>query len=356
MITISLCLTVKNAENILARCLDSVSGAVDEIIIVDTGSDDTTRELAKLYTKKVYDFPCADNHAVARNFSFSKATKQYCMWINAEDIMLAEDVKALLSLKTHLSLQTDIVMMKYNENFNAEGKANMSYYRERIIRRKSGLLWRGAVRESIPILGKVIYVDIAVNCAKDNIGVAGRSLKMFEKMIFEGKKFEPRDMFYYGKALFCNERIEEAIEELNNFLDGGEGDKENNIEACQILAKCYNKKSADKKMISALLGAMEFGRPRAELCCDIGKYFFDREEFEISTVWYELALACPRNEKTNSFVSADYYGFIPYIQLCVCQYKLGNFDKAVEYNEAAGEIKPKNPSYLHNKEYFENNV
>ncbi len=46
MITISLCMIAKNEEDVLARCLDSVKGLVDEIVIVDTGSSDSTREIA----------------------------------------------------------------------------------------------------------------------------------------------------------------------------------------------------------------------------------------------------------------------------------------------------------------------
>ena len=56
MITISLCMIVKNESEVLARCLDSVRDAVDEIIIIDTGSDDNTREIARRYTDHVYDF------------------------------------------------------------------------------------------------------------------------------------------------------------------------------------------------------------------------------------------------------------------------------------------------------------
>lgn len=57
MITISLCMIVKNEERILARCLDSVKDLVDEIIIVDTGSADATKRIAAEYTDKIYDLP-----------------------------------------------------------------------------------------------------------------------------------------------------------------------------------------------------------------------------------------------------------------------------------------------------------
>ena len=51
MVTISLCMIVKNEEAVLERCLNSVSDLVDEIVIVDTGSEDRTRDIARAFTQ-----------------------------------------------------------------------------------------------------------------------------------------------------------------------------------------------------------------------------------------------------------------------------------------------------------------
>ena len=56
MSTISLCMIVKNEENKLDNCLSSIKNLVDEIVIVDTGSSDKTKDIAKKYTDKIYDF------------------------------------------------------------------------------------------------------------------------------------------------------------------------------------------------------------------------------------------------------------------------------------------------------------
>ena len=65
MITISLCMIVKNEEEVLSRCLDSVQGAVEEIIIVDTGSTDNTVNIARQYTNQVLFFPWKDDFYAA---------------------------------------------------------------------------------------------------------------------------------------------------------------------------------------------------------------------------------------------------------------------------------------------------
>lgn len=74
MITISLCMIVKNEEQTLPRCLDCIWDLVDEIIIVDTESTDRTEELAGPYTDWVYDFPWIDDFSAARNAAFEKAS------------------------------------------------------------------------------------------------------------------------------------------------------------------------------------------------------------------------------------------------------------------------------------------
>lgn len=61
MISISVCMIVKNEEKVLARCLNSLCGIADEIVIVDTGSSDRTKEIAAAYTNKIYDFLWVDD-------------------------------------------------------------------------------------------------------------------------------------------------------------------------------------------------------------------------------------------------------------------------------------------------------
>ena len=87
MITISVRMIVKNEEKRLKRCLDSLQGLADEIVIADTGSTDATKEIAKRYTDQIYDFTWTGDFSEARNFVFSRATREYIYSADADEVL-----------------------------------------------------------------------------------------------------------------------------------------------------------------------------------------------------------------------------------------------------------------------------
>ena len=113
MVSISLCMIVRNEEKVLGRCLACVQGFADEIIIVDTGSTDRTKEIAFSFTDKVYDFKWKDDFAAARNFAFSRGTGDYLFWLDADDVIRQEEWRKLMDLKRRLDMERpDVVMIK----------------------------------------------------------------------------------------------------------------------------------------------------------------------------------------------------------------------------------------------------
>ena len=353
MPTISLCMIVKNEEMHIARCLDSVAELVEEIVIVDTGSTDRTVEIASDYTSNVYLYPWKDDFSDARNYSFSRASMDYCMWMDADDILEETEKEKFLQLKQSLTLDTDIVMMKYNTSFDEAGKPSFSYFRERWIRNCTQYRWVGAVHEVIPPNGKVIYSDIAISHKKMGAGDPDRNLKIYKKMIAGGKPLEPRHQYYYGRELYYHKQYKEAVSVLEQFLLSEDGWIENKIEACSICANCYLHLGQEQSALTTLLRSMSYDLPRAELCCEIGKFFLERGNYQNAIYWYEAALRTPKNEYSNGFVLPDCYDYVPILQLCVCYDKLGNRQKAKEYNERAGACKPYSQAYLYNKRYFD---
>lgn len=350
--TISLCMIVKNEEETLARCLDSAAGVADEIIIVDTGSTDRTREIARRYTDQVFDFAWADDFAAARNFSFSKATMEYCMWLDADDILLDADRENLIRLKAELPPETDVVMLRYHTAFDETGNPTFSYDRERIVRNHAGFLWQGAVHEAITPAGTVFYAEIAVTHKKLRPGDPDRNLRIFERLLREGRRFTPREQFYYARELYYHGRYQEADDAFTSFLEDDGGWLENRIDACRLRAACRDQRGLGRQALLSLLESLAFDLPRAPVCCDIGRHFFDRENYPAARYWYEQALLCPREEQSGAFIQPDCYGYIPCMQLCVCCYHMGEREKAIAYNEKAGEYKPHSEAVRQNRKFF----
>lgn len=353
MPTISLCMIVKNEEMHIARCLDSIAELVDEIIIVDTGSTDQTKKIAAAYTSKIYSYPWKDDFSDARNYSFSKASMDYCMWMDADDILEETEKRKFMQLKQSLAPDIDMVMMKYHTSFDEAGNPSFSYFRERWIKNNTQYRWIGAVHEVIPPNGKITYSDVAVCHKKISTQDPDRNLKIYQKMIAAGKDLEPRQQYYYGRELYYHKQYKNAVSVLEQFLLSAQGWIENKIEACSICAHCYYQLHQEQSALISLLRSMSFDLPRAELCCEIGKHFLDHGNLCSAIYWYKTALSIPKNEYSGGFVLPDCYNYIPLLQLCVCYDRLGDQQKAREYNEKAGTYKPYSQAYLYNKRYFD---
>lgn len=354
MPTISLCMIVRDEEAVLARCLESVKDLVDEIVIVDTGSKDGTKEIAAFYTDKIYDFMWIDNFAAARNYSFSRATKEYCMWLDADDVLPAKEKEKLRSWKTKewKSKLPDVVMMKYVTAFDEVGNGTFSFYRERLLKREKGFWWKGRVHEAIVPEGKIEYLDVSIEHHSKKTVYSDRNLRIYEKMKKDGIIFEARDLFYYARELYYHGKNREAVDNFVKFLALPEGFMENKVEACRIAAYCCYARNDEERAVDFLMQALKYRVPSGELCCDIGKHYFDREEWETAIFWYKSALQTPKKEISGGFLAEDAYGYLPCLQLSVCYDRLGDKKCAWDYHCLAGRCKPYGKEYLQNKQYF----
>lgn len=341
----------KNEEAVLARCLESVLGVFDHIVIVDTGSTDKTRNVAQKYADITADYRWQNDFAAARNYSFSLSTADYIMWLDADDVLLPADRDALLSLKARLDGSVDAYMLLYRMGEESDA---LVYCRERIVKRARGFLWSGAVHEAICVYGNIEHTDIAVTHKKPQGRAAGcRNLCIFAKQFSLGTMPEERQKFYFARELYANGLYDTAATVYEHFLRGN-GWAENKICACRDLAECYKTSGNRKKRLAALLQSFEYAPPRPEICCALGEYFFEEKDYRQAIFWYKLALNEKADAATGGFVLPDHSGFLPCIWLCVCYDRLGEHEKAAAFNEAAGKFKPQDKSYLQNKAYFEN--
>jgi glycosyltransferase involved in cell wall biosynthesis len=344
---------VKDESDVIARCLESIAACVDEIIIVDTGSSDDTKLIVRNYTDKIYDFKWVMDFAAARNFAFSKATQDFIFWMDADDILEVQEKRGFLELKRKLANHIDVVMMKYNVEFDEAGKVTQAFYRERIFRRETNPQWVGRIHEAIQLQGTVIRSDVCISHKpvlekKDKL----RNLRFFEKMIADGIAFDAREQHYYAQELSFNKRYAECIPEFEKYLAMPDGWNEQQIKSCQLLAQAYNEVGQEEKGLETLYRSFKFDEPRAEVLCDIGKYFFVRGQFKHAAGWYKQAYSLDVQDFPQGQRVYECYDVVPAIHLCACYEKLGDLEKALHYHEITLKLRPNHEAVLRNELFF----
>ncbi len=342
---------VKNEEKTLARVLDCAVQFADEIIIVDTGSSDNTKVIASKYTTQVFDFVWQDDFSKARNFSFSKATSAYIMWLDADDVVPKDTIKKLNHLKTRL-INYDVVMLPYQIAFDDNNNCTFSYYRERIVKNNSTFYFNDPIHESITPSGNIAYFNAPIEHRKLNNTQPKRNLKIYKNLIKKGITFTPRQQFYYANELYYNGKFKQAIREYNKFLKR-DGFVENQIQACINKAHCYLSLDNTTQAINSLTDSFVYDLPRSEALCLLGDIYTKLRAYHKAIYWYKLAIKKP-NLKTGAFVEQDKYNFVPYINMSVCYYYLGDKKRAVLYNNKALKHKPYDKTALYNKTFYDN--
>ena len=111
-----------------------------------------------------------------------------------------------------------------------------------------------------------------------------------------------------------------------------------------------------KYALEAFLYSLTMDVPRAEICCEVGKIFLERELPRQAGYWYGQALTVPSDKKKCGFFMAECHGFVPYMQLCVCYDKMGCPEQAFFFHKKAKGLKPEDPGVLYDQKYFWENM
>jgi glycosyltransferase involved in cell wall biosynthesis/Flp pilus assembly protein TadD len=165
---VSLCLIVKNEEANLPACLASAADLVDEVVVVDTGSTDRTRELAAQHGARVVDFPWCDSFAAARNESLRHATGVWIFWMDADDRLDEDNRARLRALFAGLDDANIAYSMKCACLPDPVSGATTVVDHVRLFRNHPDIRWRYRVHEQIlPAIrqagGDVRWADVVIH-------------------------------------------------------------------------------------------------------------------------------------------------------------------------------------------------
>lgn len=152
MPSISLCVIAKNEEANIQRCLKSALGFANELIVIDTGSTDATKEIAMELGAQVYDFKWQDNFADARNFSLEKATGDWILWLDADEELRVKDTNPIHALLERGS--DDLLPMGMTHFYGAAPAEIVRSHRStsfRLFRNHIGICFIGSIHEHLDV-------------------------------------------------------------------------------------------------------------------------------------------------------------------------------------------------------------
>jgi glycosyltransferase involved in cell wall biosynthesis len=156
--SISACLIVKDEQNTLGRCLESIRDHVDEIVIVDTGSRDQTKAIASGFSARILDYPWRHDFAAARQFSFDHAAGDWVFWVDADDIV--HNAARIRSTVEKAPPDVNCFYWKYQAGSDQYGNSTCEFWRERCVRNNHSFRWSGRVHEVlVPRARAVIRQD-----------------------------------------------------------------------------------------------------------------------------------------------------------------------------------------------------
>jgi hypothetical protein len=164
---VSLCLIVRDEEHNLPDCLAGAADLVDEVIVVDTGSSDRTKEIAARFGAKVFDFPWVDSFAAARNETLRHATGEWVFWLDADDRLDEDNRQKLRTLFAGLGRDNACYSMKCLCLPDPQSGAATVVDHVRLFRNLPQVRWRYRVHEQIlPAVraagGRVRWTDVVI--------------------------------------------------------------------------------------------------------------------------------------------------------------------------------------------------
>ena len=284
--TICVNMIVKNEEELLSRCLDSVQGA-DMIVIADTGSIDNTVNIAKKYTDLVYtDYKWEDSFAKARNWALGKVPEDidWILTIDADEVLNTsiEEIRKILS---SIGEEYGKVRVKLVD----EETSGASHYFPRIFKRDSDIFWEGDAHN---------YVTDRKNrsefSATDSISISygyspahkldpDRTLRILKKAVEQSPQLT-RERYYLAREYFYRGQWQKAIDELGEYILRSEYLAEKN-DAWLMKARCLAKLNKYNEACDSAWEALKYNANFKEALVFIGDHMDEKNKKR----WYSFA-------------------------------------------------------------------
>lgn len=326
------CMIVKDEASIIERCLQALKKYSYNIIVIDTGSKDNTKEIVYKYTDKVYDYKWNDSFSDARNFALKKADEEFIFMIDADEVITEfnkEKVEELIKFNTGKVGRISIV----NE-FKKDGVLSKSREKVSRIFSKKYYKYEGAIHEQLVNLNGVnkkgydLPIEIIHNgydyCEIERKDKVKRNISMLKKELAINSE-DPYILYQLGKTYYMAEDYKSSYIYFNKALDI---DLDVSLEYVQDLIECYGYSLVNmKEYVEALklINVYDVFSKSSDFVFLIGLVYMNNGMFKNAV-----------NEfiKASSMSKCKVVGvnsYLAYFNIGVIYECLGQIDEAVKY-------------------------
>jgi len=342
---ISLAIIARDNDDVIESTLRSVETFVDEIVVVDTGSVDGTISVAERCGAKIHHFEWIDDFSAARNYSFSKCSGDWIMWLDTGDVIPPESASAFLRLKNQLSgipdnEQPELIYALLNRDIDEDGIPSSNYPVARLARRSANPNWERPIHEVLVTDNNVGYFFNEGWVEDRNVqDHSERNLEMLIDLASTGDS-SVRTISYLASEFYEQGRYNEALLAYDSIIQRNDYSV-NHYEALVGVGKCHRQLNDIESAINPWLEALWVDSTRAEAWLLLGEIFYEQEEFAKALPYFKAVTALKRPEDASA-VRLSHYSYLPYERLGFCYLGLNQDQKALEaFQQAAYYAPPK---------------
>lgn len=359
---ISLVMVVKNEELVLARALESFSGANrcwDELVITDTGSSDRTVEIARDFGARVVEKPWPNSFAEARNMAAAQASPQADLIFNpdADEVLGPGGDRLRSRLEECYAAGKRLFGLRYEFAHDEYGNPTLVFPRQDIY---DPHLFKFVGRTHEGLSGPVrpdnteYLEDITLyHRPKPNHGAVkvGRDLELLKLEVADNPK-NSRTWYYLGREHIYARNWQEAIEALSHYLRLSQWTPERMAARIMIgdaHAALGHVQEATAFYTASIMEEPERREPYVALC----KFFYGMQKWRQCVIWGEAALAIPDLPAKDSYQRpVATYTWYPHDLLSIAYYHLGEKAKGAQHLEIALSFRPQDERLLANRKWF----
>lgn len=312
--SISLCLIVKDEEKNLEKCLNSFRPLCDEIIVVDTGSKDKTKQIAKILGAKVFDFKWRDDFSAARNFAISKATKKWVMVVDADDVIEKKSLKKLEVYLKKVPGSTKVIFLPYVYT-QTDGQKGQMTWLPRLWRRSLNLKYIYPIHEYLDISAvrskSIANVEAPIVHHKFNQDYRP-GLKRNLKILTSAIKKKPTDLrllYYLVHDHLHLGKFKEALRWCENYFEAKPKDTIHLSKVFNMQGICYLETGQPQLAQHSFLLAIGASPLLIEPYLELGDWYYRHRRFEEAIHMYRLAEQCTVPSRSDAFFNRAAYDF-----------------------------------------------